>query len=174
MDEKTVPVSAPLIGFSLQVQLTPQKTLVIQSHVDADVTDSVLNSALDKIVRAADRIDDHYTLPILEKGLEAMERELAAVVKNQQDDVKALAAADVKANVRKKMWTESGKRGEFQEAERFAKEREALQRQSDTTNVAVKELTARLAVSRAAFEQKRKAVNGDAGATDRSASAGDS
>lgn len=174
MEEKTVPVSAPLIGFSLQVQLTPQKTLVIQSHVDADVSDSVLNSALDKIVRAADRIDDHYTLPILERGLEAMERELAAAVKNAQDDVKALAGADVKANVRKKLWVGSDKRGEFVDADRFAKEREALQRQSDASNVAVRELTARLAASRAAYEQKRKTVNGDAGATDRSASASDS
>jgi hypothetical protein len=150
------PETAPAIGFSLSIQLTPAKSLVLQTHVDGACSDEQLNAALDKIVRAGDRIDDHYTIPLLEKSLEVEQRTL-------RENEKDLAAHDIRTEHLTERWGKGGKATPYR-----APEQDTQKRQQIVTNIgALKEQVAR---TKTAIAKKRKVVYGDEhdGGADRS------
>lgn len=156
----TDPVTAPAIGFSLSIQLTPGKSLVLQSHVDGTATEEQLNAALDKIVKAGDRIDDHYTIPLIEKQIEIDERMLKGIASD-------LVKFDKSTEMEQEAWRATGKRGEYKPRADNAGKRQQMVTQ-------IEELQERIKLQKAAYEKKRVLVYGNDGGADSNAGVPDS
>lgn len=50
-----VPAPVPALGFSISVELTPGRAIVVQSHIANDVKSEEIDSLLDKAMRALER-----------------------------------------------------------------------------------------------------------------------
>ena len=66
--------NSPAIGFSVQCQVGQERQIVFQSFVPFDASQAELNSALDKVVLAAERQEARVRLPQARKRLEQMDK----------------------------------------------------------------------------------------------------
>jgi len=90
MNDKTPASPATALGFSVQIALDKEgrRTIVFQSHVEADAAKEVLDSKLDKIMAAADRQIDAYRL----SDLVMTEKEYVRQLDNAAEDLKRIDA----------------------------------------------------------------------------------
>src|SRR5262249_22697450 len=89
--------AAPALGFSLQFDLGGNRTLVLQTHVDADAPPTVLNSMLDHISSAADRMRTKYDLKVMRKELAHQRKTLKSLDEDlERIDARAKGNYDAK------------------------------------------------------------------------------
>lgn len=86
---------APALGVSLNIQISPNRQIVFQTHVDAAATADDLNTLLDKLLTVGDRAEAFYQIDVAEQDLErnviALENMQArlAVVDNRMQEQSA-------------------------------------------------------------------------------------
>jgi hypothetical protein len=115
----------PAIGISVQAEVEPGRTVVVQTHVGQDVSGVALDALLDKIADRLDRQMAKFSIIKLRKQKEANETKMRDTARiDQEEDDKAKAD-----------YGERGRRGELRlsQAQTQAKHqrREIMQRCKD-------------------------------------------
>lgn len=115
--------AAPAIGVSYQVQLSPTRTLVFQAHVPMESKLAGLNGVTDLLRMAAERQEDFAMIPVLEKLVEAADREL-------QQTQNAIGLHDSLVERKNAEFKANGRRGE-RSAPEDVSNRQRLEQQAE-------------------------------------------
>jgi len=110
MPDDTPAPTAPALGFSITSNITDRSQIVVQSFVPLDADDTLINTTLDKVMRACDRQRAKYLVDDFRLKLQLEENALEAQKQVMTDRVSKLA--DLK-NTYQQEWSTSNRRGEF-------------------------------------------------------------
>lgn len=116
--------AAPAIGVSYQIQLSPTRTLVFQAHVPMEAKLTGLNAVTDLLRLAAERQEDYAMIPVLEKLVEAADREL------QQTNT-ALGIHDSQVERKQAEFKANGRRGDYKGSDTDLMNRQRLEQQAE-------------------------------------------
>lgn len=98
------------IGFQVQYALDEGKAISFSSCLDAECDQAVLNSALDKMVRAAERQQARIRIPKIKSELAKFEKQHARVA---EDMFRLDSEAEAQEGVWRAEFDASGRRGQF-------------------------------------------------------------
>lgn len=105
MTEKTLELvqKNPALGLSMQAEVEPGRTIVLQTHTDQDISSDKLNKMLDVYADALDRQMAKFSKMKLEKQLEMHEKR---IVETMELDIVEMKKAEAE-------YGDSGRRGDF-------------------------------------------------------------
>lgn len=110
MPKQIDPTDTIAIGFQVQYAIDEGKALSFSSCLDAECSQEALNSALDKMVRAAERQQARVRIPKIKAELAKFEKQHARVAED-------MFRLDQEAEVQEAAWQRdhesSGRRGNF-------------------------------------------------------------
>ena len=124
MKHETGAEGTPAIGISFQHALDDHRSVVFQSFVPADCSDSEFNSMLDKLTRVSDRQRAKTHLPNTRTLLRIKQEQLKETEFRLREAVNELNGLDSKWN---EIHKESGRRGEFKPSAQSIAERTRLE-----------------------------------------------
>jgi hypothetical protein len=130
-DKKQDLEKAPAIGIQLSTQLGPDRALNLSCWLPLDCSVRDLNSTLDKFWSAADRLEARSKIVVLEKTLEALERD-------RKDATKNIAKIDFARSAREHEAKSRGKQGPLKSPANEDETRRAYE-------TAIEEYTAKIA-----------------------------
>lgn len=142
------------IGIHLQVKLDPDKSLVLSTGIAQDTDLKSLNSMLDKLSDAAQRMEKRYLIPAVEKSIEVDKRHLEQARKDLQK-------LEIASTAKREVFSKDKKRGDYREDEQTAERRRAIEQSIEEFNARIAKFSADLVdLKKAAFS------NGADGGTD--------
>jgi hypothetical protein len=138
--------TAPALGVSINAQVSPTRQLTLQTFVDRDEPQGVIDALLDKMNTSLDRLEAFYAIENAENQLEVDTNVLTNVTRR---------LAEVEDNIRLKAASETGRRNPL----KLSAQEEVQKKQAHDS---IEEAKRRIAVDKAIVAKlKKKAGNRD-------------